>query len=113
MRNRAKCKKCLSTIESSGDDRVTCSCGEISVSGDFKCSAGNWSNFLRVDDEGNEIVVTVKDREPQAPVSKEDKLEILDEVIKSYERLPPTALSSPASNYDILSLTMLVRSLFS
>jgi hypothetical protein len=123
MKNRAKCKLCHSIIESFHlHDIVTCKCGEISVSGgnqQYNASANDWSNFLRVDDLGNEIVVTVKDEENldvkrlyiDKP-TREDKLKMLDEMIKSYENLPSHALQAPITGYDLTSALLLVRSLF-
>lgn len=123
MKNRAKCKLCQSTIESFHlHDYVSCKCGEISVSGgvqEYNASANNWSNFLRVDDMGNEIVVTVKEQEKvdvkplytENP-TREDKLKMLDEMIKSYENLPSHAIQAPITGYDLISALLLVRSLF-
>ncbi len=54
MKNRAKCKKCHSVLESFHEfDYITCKCGEIAISGGnqkLECYANDWSNFLRVDD---------------------------------------------------------------
>lgn len=126
MKNRAKCKKCQSIIESFHlHDYVTCKCGEISVSGgnqEYICSANDWGNFLRVDDLGNEIVVTVQD-EPEKPkdevkplynenLTRDDKLKMLEEMIKSYETLPKHAIEAPITGYDLVSVLLLVKSLF-
>lgn len=123
MKNRAKCKLCQSIIESFHlHDHVICKCGEISVSGgtqEYSCSANDWSNFLRVDDQGNEIIVTVKDSEkPEVnPLyaekpTRDDKLKMLDEMIKSYENLPAHATQAPITGYDLTSALLLVKSLF-
>ncbi len=117
MKNKAKCKLCHSIIESFHDmDYVSCKCGHISVSGGPKmeCSAIDWNNFLRVDDQGNEILVKVKD--DVKPLynenpSREDKLKMLDEMIKSYENLPPHALEAPITGYDLVSSLLLVSSI--
>ncbi len=123
MKNRAKCKLCLSIIESFHDlDYVTCNCGHISVSGGsrLECSAENWSNFVRVDEKGNEIIVKVVDPDEliddvkplyNESISKEDKLKMLEEMIKSYESLPPQALSTPITHYDFLSALVLFSSI--
>lgn len=117
MRNRAKCKKCNSIIESYHQyDYVSCKCEEISISGgnySLDCSAKNWANFLRVDDEGNEIVVTVKDKdEPIAQAkgkpNRQELIDMLEEMIKGYERLPEYAKQSPISHYDFLSALLLL-----
>lgn len=73
MINRAKCKLCQSIIVSElPNEIVYCKCGEIAV-----CDGpamrmwpvGN-VNFLRVDDLGNEIIVSYK---KEAAKSEEDK----------------------------------------
>src|SRR6188508_2646021 len=118
MKNRAKCKLCLSIIESFHNlDYVSCKCSHISVSGGDKmeCSALDWANFLRVDDMGNEIVVKVKDEDVKPLYNevptREDKLRMLDEMIKTYENLPQNALNAPITGYDLLSVLLLVSSL--
>lgn len=123
MRNRAKCKLCNDILESFHQhDYVTCKCGEISVDGGqnyFKASAGDWKNFLRVDDEGNEILVKVveetKEEVPfieEAPLpDKQDKLKMLDEMIKNIENLPQQAMILPVNHYDLLSALLLISSI--
>ena len=112
MRNRAKCKLCNDIIESyHATDYVTCKCGEISVMAgeSLKCAAYNWNNFVRVDDKGNEIVVAVQDEISTEKPDKKQLLDMLDEMIKSYDRLPENAMSAPVSNYDLASsLTLLL-----
>lgn len=126
MKNRAKCKLCASILESFHVyDYVTCKCGEISISGGLdklECSAKNWENFLRVDDDGNEIVVRVVDNadnptdsvsdEPKTAVlTKSDKLQMLHEMIESYERLPQNAMTLPITHYDFVGALLLLQSI--
>jgi len=122
LKNSAKCKLCQSIIESFHlHDHVSCKCGEISISGglqEYKVMCNDWNNFLRVDDMGNEIIVTVKDEEKldvkplyiEKP-TREDKLKMLDEMIKSYENLPSHAIQSPVTGYDLVSALLLVKSI--
>jgi hypothetical protein len=110
MKNRAKCKKCLSIIESDGELK-SCPCGEISVHGNMQCQAKDWANFLRVDDEGNEIVPTITDAHKTKP-SKDDLIKMLDEMIASIEGLPATAMLNPITHYDWVSTLLLVSQLF-
>jgi len=116
MKNRAKCKLCNSVIESFHDtDYVMCSCGAISVDGGsaMRCSAIKWENFVRVDDEGNEIVVKVQGEESNVlKPSKKDLLFMLDEMIKNIEHLPQHVMNSPISHYDYVSLLILLQSIF-
>lgn len=119
MKNRAKCKKCKSIIESfHSTDYVVCSCGEIAVDGgdSMRCFSNSWDNFVRVDDEGNEIVPEIIDdfipvEERRSKPSKKELLEMLDSLITSYEKLPSSALSSPASNSDLHSALLILSSL--
>jgi hypothetical protein len=127
MKNRAKCKLCESIIESFHDmDYVSCKCGHISVSGGLKmeCGAIDWNNFLRVDDKGNIIVVKVnnsnsdfeKDKTTSNPVysenlTREDKIKMLDDIIKSYENLPKHVLESPINGYELTSVLILISSI--
>lgn len=131
-RNRAKCKLCNSVIESMHrHDYVTCTCGEISISGGLDylhASAKNFDNFFRVDDDDAVINVSYKEdkgeEKQDSQVNKEEDtkdahkptreelLTMLDEMLKAYEQLPRNALHAPISHADQLSLLMLISSLF-
>lgn len=140
MRNRAKCKLCNDIIESfHSHDFVFCKCKEIFVDGGTNCyrsGASDYSNFMRVDDEGLEIEVRVVDSAdamkkeendsvhaipekqsnqdiPQStlPPTKEELLHMFDDFIKTYEDLPEQAMRLPINHYDHLSLMMLIRSI--
>ena len=112
MINRAKCKLCESIIESFCEgDYVECKCGEIAVDGGDKlrCSAKDFKNFLRVDDEGNEIVVHVREPGKQ---TKEDFLKMLEEMIKNIENLPTHAMTAPINHYDFVATLILLLNIF-
>lgn len=112
MINRAKCKLCESVIESFCDgDYIECKCGEIAVDGGDKlrCSAKNFSNFIRVDDEGNEIVVKIFD--PTKP-QKADLIKMLEEMIKNIENLPIHAMVTSINHYDLASALLLILNIF-
>ena len=127
MKNKAKCKLCNSIIESfHATDYVMCKCGEIAVDGgeSLRCYANDFSNFLRVDDEGNEIVISVRDRltsteQPTAApqltnhesFSRQDLIKTVEDMIKTIEALPQQALSTSVNQYDYLSLLFLFLSL--
>lgn len=119
MKNRAKCKLCNEILESFHTyDYVTCKCGEISITGGnerLECSAKDWSNFLRVDDNGHEIIVKVKDEpnkeelpENSPSLSKVEKVQMLEAMIKNIENLPENAMSQPINHYDLFSYMALV-----
>jgi hypothetical protein len=114
MRNRAKCKLCNEIIESVAlTDMQFCSCGEIGVEGGttlYRTYAKNFSNFLRVHDDGKEVEVTVKKKEePMSPLSKEEKLKELESFIERLESLNSDALSASATNYDVLTICYFIK----
>ena len=102
MRNRAKCKLCSDIIESfHATDYVICKCGQISVEGGeaLRCAAMDWDNFLRVDDLGNEIIVTLHQQVANRAAmmenikpTKKELLDMLDKMIKDIEGLPEGAM---------------------
>ena len=110
MINKAKCKLCKSIIESiAPDSKAICSCGEISVEGgeSMRCSARNFDNFLRIDDEGNEITVTVKDKH-----DKEYMLKMLSDFLQKIEEMPSAAMYSSVNHYDLYTALTLVYAIF-
>lgn len=116
MKNRAKCKLCNSIIESFHRyDHVSCKCGEISIDGGNEqliCLAKDFKNFLRVDDDGNEIIVTVKDplsvdEIPTRP-TKKDLMDELERLIESIEKMPDGAKFHPINHYDFCSSLVLI-----
>jgi hypothetical protein len=120
MRNRAKCKLCGDILESFHRyDCVSCRCGEISIDGgnDYcRCAANDWKNFLRVDDEGNEIVITVVEKDLSKEEPKEvpkptqaDLLSMLQAMITNIEQLPPQAMTQPITHYDLYSALLLIN----
>lgn len=124
MKNKAKCKLCKSIIESfHSTDYVLCKCGEISIDGgeSLKCFAKDWNNFLRIDDQGNEIIVKVSKTEKESSSSyqkeapkpnKRDLLNMFDEMIKNIESLPQQAMTLPINHYDFCSALLLLSSIF-
>lgn len=112
MRNRAKCKVCEAIIESlTVKDEVGCKCGQISVSGGERllCAALNWDNFLRIDDNDNEIKPTVVDK-PDPTLS--ELLEELDGLIQRIDEMPQQAMIVSINHYDHISLLILLSSMF-
>ncbi len=122
MKNRAKCKLCQDVLESFHQfDYVSCKCGEISISGGeyaYEVSAKNFENFLRLDDNGNEIQVKVKSEESIIPTeigskpNREELLNMLDSMIKNIENLPPHAMQTAVNHYDLVSSLLLISALF-
>lgn len=133
MRNRAKCKLCTSVIESfTLADLVFCKCGEIAISGglqELNTFFNDPTNFLRVDDDDNEILVKYvenpseslseqpdeqsKTEEQTYPtLSLAQKIDMLQELIKSYEKLPANAMTMPINYYDFVSLMTILLAIF-
>lgn len=124
MRNRAKCKLCNDIIESKHEhDYVTCKCGEISVDGGteyYKCLFKKHENFLRVDDEGNEIIIKYEDKskEPnlkpldiEKKLNRNDLLDMLSLMVEDIEKLPPHAMFAPVNHSDFAALILLLSSI--
>jgi hypothetical protein len=121
MRNRAKCRLCNDILESiHRHDYISCKCEEIAIDGGtayHKCHARNWENFIRVDDEGNEVIPKIVQaetiKEPsilQPPALKEtDAKTEIDSLIETYENLPQDALIQPITHYQYLSLLYLLK----
>lgn len=122
MKNRAKCKLCQSVIESlHRTDYVSCTCGQIAVYGGpdlMQCSAIEWTNFLRVDDNDCEVVVKIQTlKEADLPIHPykpdcKDLLAILDQMIADIDRLPRHAMTAPITNMEYQSLLMLLSAYF-
>jgi hypothetical protein len=122
MRNRAKCKLCQDILESfHQQDYVQCKCGEISISGgnyDLNCAAKDWNNFLRVDDEGNEIVVKVLDKGKTIPIeaaqnklSRKEQIAMLESMVKNIENLPHHAMETPINHADFYAYFLILISI--
>lgn len=141
MRNRAKCRLCNEMIESFHQfDLIACKCGEISITGgntSFGTSAKDYANFIRIDDEDNEIEVKFVDKkedgssgfetnkepppishdcdnekhEDGKAISKEEKIRMLDQMVKNIEALPERAMSLPVNHYDHYSALALIHSI--
>jgi len=120
VKNRAKCKLCGDIIESkTRHDMCWCKCGEIAVDGgqDYhKCIAGDWANFIRVDDEGNEIIPKIVEKTPEesaekivTSLTKQDHIDALTAILTQLDRLPEHAWSQPITHYDYYSLVALIR----
>lgn len=115
MINRAKCKLCQSIIVSElPDEIVYCKCGEIAV-----CDGSAmrmWplgsTHFVRVDDLGNEIIVSYKneagkgkdDKQEDAPkegLSKGDLIKSFEDVLKYTENSPEHEQFSFVTNISL------------
>ena len=110
MRNRAKCKKCGDILESFNIyDFVQCKCGEIGIEGGAqaaKCFAKDWANFLRIDDEGREIIpkiITAGEKVEEKITTKKELVDSLSQMVDNLCALPPDALYSPVTHYDFYS----------
>ena len=108
----------VSTIESYAlNDFVQCKCGEIGVSGGtlkYSVIANDLTNVIRIDDEGNEIIPKIVEKDElvelkeKSKPNKKELLTMLDDMIHNIERLPEHAKSQPISHYDYASLITLI-----
>lgn len=120
MRNRAKCKLCNDIIESLGANQwVKCKCGEVSINGGpfkYEVSVGDYANMLRVDDDGNEVAIKVKQAEGQdskedtfgLKPSRDELLGMLLEQINNSENLPMHVRSSFVTYLELESALLLI-----
>ena len=90
----------------------------------MRCAARDFAHFLRIDDEDCEIAVKVvvggkesmiDPSMPQEKVVKQKPLKAdivaaIDEMVKSWENLPPAAMVAPVTYYDLLSVLLLLSS---
>jgi hypothetical protein len=125
MRNKAKCKLCNWVIESFFyGDNVFCKCGEIAVmdGAALRTWANNYDNFLRVDDEGNGIIVKYETKDsskenddapanPPKELTRNEMIQMLDELIKADENLPEQVQRAPITNYDLLRYMLLISNI--
>jgi hypothetical protein len=102
MRNRGKCKLCHTIIESFYMGHLdTCKCGAVSVfNGDgMDMAPFNSPHFLRVDEVGNEIVVSYKEKDaegdqdkgehnPNEPRSRADLIKDFENAIEYIDKAP-------------------------
>src|SRR5882672_3563392 len=123
MRNRAKCKKCEEVIESFHRyDYVYCKCREIGISGgldEYHVAANDFTNFLRIDDEGQTVEVMIKDGETveetsgvEKTFSKKELVHMLNEMRKKIEDLPVDALYLPITHADYATLLIMLIAIF-
>ena len=132
MKNRAKCKLCSSLIEIfHSEDYVLCKCGGIGVGGGdaMYTSANDYANFLRIDDEGNEIPVKYQikneidckasenntgddDISGNNPMGKQEFIDMIDMMIKNFGNLPDHAKYAPVTHADLMNFMLLVSMIF-
>lgn len=127
MKNRAKCKLCDEIIESLDKDKIIqCKCGEIAIDGGnefYGAYAKDFVNFLRISEDGTVIEVKYVVKEPspvieqaeapeQGRLTRKELLDILEENMKSVEKMPTHALAAPMTNYDYFAFGTLVLSIF-
>lgn len=122
MRNRAKCALCKDIIETHfPSDYQHCSCGEIAIDGIKRGYTKHQENFLHLnDDDTEEALLLLGEEGKEMPIEstddpvtpkKEELIDMLDQMIKTYENLPQHALHQPVSYYDHLSLLLLMSSI--
>lgn len=126
MTFRAKCKLCNTLLNAKDPGSyITCACGEISIKyepGTTQFIAREWENFIRIDEEGNEIQIKTIEKDDISSLqphpegisnpSKDDLLGMLNTMIKNIEELPPQAMATPVTHYDLVSALLLVAALF-
>lgn len=82
---------------------LTLPCARFQCAVDFKINSNCFSL------KGFVIIASM---EEQQKISKKDLLEMLENMIKIYDGLPPGAMLAPISHYDYHSLLLLLLALF-
>ena len=80
------------------------------------CAAKDFAHFVRVDDENNEIVPKIENASLDISnasnrIDKDTLVDELNELIKTYERLPQRAMLEPVTHADFCSLLLLLSSI--
>lgn len=120
MRNRGKCKSCGDIIESFHRyDYVECKCGKIAVDGGndyFGVIAHDFSDFIRLDDEDNEIIPKIIEKDQENPTLSDTSLNMpinrLKFLIDNIKNLPLQGQQSFITNYDMQCVLEVVYELF-
>jgi hypothetical protein len=108
-----KCKLCDSEMLQKEGDVITCKCGEVTLDGINKriiCQK-RASNYIEVDDEGHKIVSDV-DIDVKTKPDRQELLDMLSNMINSIDKLPPQAMGTYVTHYDLFSALMIVSELF-
>lgn len=126
MKNRAKCKLCQSVIESfHATDHVMCKCGEVELNGGdaMFARANDFNNFLRVDEQGNEVLVSYKridgEKEANDPVEQppeyftaEDHVKYLERLLELDEDFLDKGHNQPMSRVEVIQYMRYIVKLF-
>lgn len=99
------------------NELIICKCGEVTLDGIKRAvvCATDVLNYCEVDDNGNEIKLRDYNIELSENTKKPSYNELrglLSNMIDTYESMPPHAMMQPINNYELLSLLLLLRSLF-
>jgi hypothetical protein len=131
MRNRAKCAKCDTIIESKHrHDYVSCKCGAIAVDGGdayWRMMASDPSDFLRMYDddtfrsykdlqeerqkEAAMAVPAAPAPEFEAPLNFDQLMFFLTERLRFWDELPPGAKAKAVDGYDLYHNLFIVKDL--
>ncbi len=85
---------------------INCACGDVTLDGSTKqILCKNKKSYSEVDDEGNDISLK------EEKLTKEVRLDMLKEMINSYENLPQNAMMAHITHYDFISALLLLESI--
>ena len=74
------------------------------------CYAKSFKNFIRINDDGEEVIPTIVEKEvPEAdpnqdmtqPPNRQELLSALNDYIKSFDNLPEHAMMTPITHIDL------------
>lgn len=78
------------------------------------CYAKDFANLIRIDDSGEEVIPKIiqeaagQDDDQKDTPSKEEILDMMLQMIKSFDNLPSHAMMSPVTNTDLKNVLLLV-----
>jgi predicted nucleic acid-binding Zn-ribbon protein len=115
---KAKCTLCGDIIENNSETEWKgCKCGVLHVKGN-RLRFDSLENVLMIDPNGSEISLKPKDIQREqteemqsAKPTKEEMLEMLDDMARRIDDLPGHAASQPITHYDFQALVLLLSSI--
>lgn len=94
-------------------DYVECECTAIALDGgdSMKCYATDWTQFARVDDNGQVVPVVVKGEDNAVLLTRDSVLADIEQLISVIDGLPTHALDAPITHRDYKGLLGLIATI--
>ena len=85
----------------------------------MECASKDWKNFIRVDDQGNEVIPKIVEKEIELAgvepprMTYKEKVDMLVAMVNNLESLPPHVMSQPINHYDFYSYFLVLSNILS